>query len=118
MPCPRKCFKSIITSLFAKPPKRGNAAPSYKNVKLQILMLIREGFSGRLTDNLDQRDVPLARNQAKPGFEAAAPVECDHAHLLADQPSTLFVICYLCAHLSNQVASESGVVSKLSHRLA
>ena len=29
--------------------------------------------------------------------------------------STINFVCYPCAHLSNQVASESGVMSKLSH---
>ena len=49
------------------------------------------------------------------------------SHLLAIKPSrasrflhlpnviTINFACYLCAHLSNQVASESGVMSKLSH---
>ena len=76
-----------------------------------------------MTDNLDQGDVPLARNQAKPGFEAAAPAECNHAQLLADLTINFACYpfnfdCYPCAHLSDQVASESGVVSKLSHRVA
>ena len=113
MPCPRKCFKSIITSLSAKPQKRGSAAPRYKQREINGLDVDQRGVSGRLTDNLDQGYVPLARNQAKSGFEVTAPVKCDQAHLLADL--TINFACYLCAHLSNQVASESGVMSKLSH---
>ena len=81
LPCPRKCFKSIITSLSEKPPKRGSAAPSYKKWEINGLDGDQRGVSGRLTDNLDQGDVPPARNQAKPGFEVSAPAECDHHQL-------------------------------------